>query len=157
TQLLDVTHRLFELENEASRLLSAQKEMTRGQLRVSAVGPFNVMPILASFLKRFPGIQVQMNVGDSAQVVERVLTYNSDVGVLVHAERDARLHLVPLRKQRILIMAPKGHPLARRKSVRLRDLAGQPFIMREAGSTTRDVFEEALQEAGVAVRTAIEI
>lgn len=156
-QLLDVTYRLFELEQEAADLLVGERDMRRGQLRISAVGPFNVMPILAAFLQRFPGIRVRMNVGDSHEVVQRILGYNSDVGVLVHAERDPRLHLLPLRKQRILIMAPRSHPLARRRGVRLEDLAGQPFIVREQGSTTREVLEQALSEARVRVRVVVEI
>jgi DNA-binding transcriptional LysR family regulator len=54
--------------------------------------------------------------------------YEADVAVLVHAEQDRRLHLLPLRQQRIAIMVPSRHPLAQRRSVRLRDLDGQPFI-----------------------------
>src|SRR5215475_6684731 len=122
TQLLEVTHRLFELEQEAEELLKTGSGLTRGLLRVSAVGPFNVMPILAAFLSRYPGTRVRMNVGDSREVVERILSYNSDVGVLVHAEEDPRLHLLPLRKQPVVIMAPKDHALARKRSIRLRDL-----------------------------------
>src|SRR5262249_40925430 len=104
-----------------------------------------------------PRIRVRMNVGDSHEVVQRVLGYSSDVGVLVHAESDPRLHLLPLRKQRILIMAPRSHPLARRRGVKLKDLEGQPFIMREQGSTTREVLEQALTAAGVRVRVVVEI
>jgi DNA-binding transcriptional LysR family regulator len=122
TQLLDVTYRLFELEQEASDLLGAERGMTRGHLRVSAVGPFNVMPILASFIKRFPGMRVRMSVGDSRDVVQRILGYGADVGVLVHAEQDPRLYLPPLPKLRIIIMVPISHPLGRRRSVKLRDL-----------------------------------
>jgi LysR family transcriptional regulator, low CO2-responsive transcriptional regulator len=156
-QLLDVTYRLFELEQEASELLTAEQGLTRGQLRVSAVGPFNVMPILASFLERYPAIRVRMNVGDSREVVQRILGYNSDVGVLVHAEKDPRLHLLPLRKQRIVIMVPKAHPFARKRSIKLRELEGQRFIMREPGSTTRSVLETALHAEGIRVKIAVEI
>ena len=74
---MDVTHRPFELEQEAGDLLAGQRDMRRGQLRISVVGPFNVMPILAAFLRRFPGIRVRMNVGDSHEVVQRILGYNS--------------------------------------------------------------------------------
>ena len=157
TQLLEVTHRLFELEQEAAELLKTGSGLTRGLLRISAVGPFNVMPILGAFLNRYPGMRVRMNVGDSREVVERILSYNSDVGVLVHAEQDARLHLLPLRKQPVVIMAPRDHPLAKKRSVRLRDLEGQSLIMREPGSTTRNVLEKALSAAGVRVRVPVEI
>ena len=48
------------------------------------------MPILAAFLNRYPDMRARVNVSDSRQVVERILSYNSDVGVLVHAEQDPR-------------------------------------------------------------------
>ena len=157
TQLLEVTHRLFELEQEATELLKTGSGLTRGLLRISAVGPFNVMPILGAFLNRYPGMRVRMNVGDSREVVERILSYNSDVGVLVHAEQDPRLHLLPLRKQPVVVMAPRDHPLAKKRSIRLRDLDGQALIMREPGSTTRNVLEKALSAAGIRVKVPVEI
>jgi DNA-binding transcriptional LysR family regulator len=110
-----------------------------------------------SVLAAFPRIRVRTNVGDSHEVVQRVLGYNSDVGVPVHVETDPRLNLLPSRKQRILIMAPRSHPLARRLGVKLKDLERQPFVMREPGSTTREVLEQALTASGVRVCVAVEI
>jgi LysR family transcriptional regulator, low CO2-responsive transcriptional regulator len=52
-------------------------------------------------------------------------------------------------------MAPRSHPLAARRGVKLRDLGGQPFIMCEQGSTTRGVLEHALSKSGV--RVVVEI
>jgi DNA-binding transcriptional LysR family regulator len=54
-------------------------------------------------------------------------------------------------------MVPKAHPLAQRSSLKLRDLEAQPFIMREVGSTTRNVLEKALAQKGVRVNIVIEI
>jgi DNA-binding transcriptional LysR family regulator len=54
----------------------------RGHLRIAAVGPYNVMPVLARFRGWYPGIQITLSVGDSRDIVDRVLNFEADIGVL---------------------------------------------------------------------------
>ncbi|MDD3764527.1 MAG: LysR substrate-binding domain-containing protein [Nevskiales bacterium] len=155
--ILVLTNRLFELEEEARELMTDAQGVQRGHLRISAVGPYNVMRMLATFRKAYPRIFVTLSVGDSSQIVERVLNYQADVGVLVHDVRDERVHSIPFRRQRLVVFAPRNHPLAQRTALTLADLDGVEMVVRENGSTTRKVFEQALAEAGVRVRTTMEI
>ncbi|MDP2823049.1 MAG: LysR substrate-binding domain-containing protein [Sulfuritalea sp.] len=155
--LLDIVNRLFEAESEAHSLLLETKAQLRGQLRISAVGPFNVTPMLRLFHERYSHIRLTVNLGDSRQIVERILDYQADVGVLVHAVHDERILALPYRVQPLVVFAHRSHRLAQRGSVRLADLEGEEFIVREAGSTTQRVFEDGLRAAGVTVRVAMEI
>ena len=91
------------------------------------------------------------------ETVERILDYRGDLGVLVHAVNDSRIHCVPLRRQRLMIIAHRAHPLARLQSIGLDDLRDQEFVLREDGSTTRKVFEEGLRQAGVQIRSSLEM
>jgi len=155
--LLEVTRRLFHAEAEAMVLLQQARAAQRGQLRICAVGPYNVTPMIRAFRALHPDVRIAMSVGDSRQIVERVLDYRGDVGVLVHAVGDPRILCMPYRKQPLVIFASVDHPLARRKHLELRDLAGHAFVLREAGSTTRRVLEDVLARAGVGIRSDIEI
>jgi aminoethylphosphonate catabolism LysR family transcriptional regulator len=155
--LLDIVNRLFEAEHEAHSLLLEAKGQLHGQLRICAVGPFNVTPMLRLFHERYPRIRLTVDHGDSRQIVERILEYQADVGVLVHAVCDERIRAIPYRRQSLVVFAHRGHRLAQRGSVRLSDLEGEEFVMRETGSTTRHVFEEGLSAAGVSVRVAMVI
>ena len=113
--------------------------------------------MLARYRVRWPRVRLVVGVGDSREIVERVLDQRGDLGVLVHPVEDARIHCVPYRRQRLVIFARRDHPLCARDAVRLEDLHGQEFVMREEGSTTRRVFEQALCTKGVQVRAAIEM
>lgn len=155
--LRDVTHRIFRGEEDAAALLASARNRYTGRLVLCAVGPYNVTPMIRRYLERWPGVEIAVSVGDSREIVERVLDYRGDLGVLVHSVDDPRIHCVPLRRQRLMVFAPRGHPLAARTSVRLADLQGQAFVVREVGSTTRRVFEEGLRAAGVTVRVAVEM
>lgn len=155
--LFAVTQRLFKEEQEALDFLNESRELKTGHLRVGAVGPFHATDMLAAFNAHYPGIYVSVSVGNSRDTVRGLLDYQSDVAVLAHIDPDPRLVAIPYSRHPIIVMAPRGHPLARRRSIRIAELAAQPMIQREDGSTTRRAFEAALRQHGVAPRTIMEI
>ena len=57
----------------------------------------------------------------------------------------------------IRVVTHRDHPLARRGKVRLADLADHAVLLREPGSMTRQLTEDALAQAGVTVRRTLEI
>lgn len=155
--LLDITNRLFELETESRKLLLEAKGLMVGHLRVGAVGPYNVMHLLSVFHQCNPRIRVSMNVGDSTEVIDLIRNYQADIGVLVHEVDDPRMVSIAYRRQQLVVFAHAQHPLAQRSKLKLSDLEGEAMVVREAGSTTQTVFDQALQAAGVTVRPVMEI
>ncbi len=155
--LLETTHRLYDAEAEAMSLLAQGGSAYRGTLRICAVGPYNVMPMVREFRRQHPGVHVAMQMGDSREIVEQVLDYRGDVGVLVHAVEDPRIHCMPYRKQPLVIFCRRDHALADRKTLTLADLNAQSFVLRERGSTTRRVLEQVLGRHGVSIRCDVEI
>ena len=157
-QALDESsRRIFGAERDALALLTRARDRYTGRLRLCAVGPYHLVPLLKRFRARWPLVTVTVGVGDSRAVVERVLTHRADLGILVHAVDDPRIHAVPLGRQQLIVFAHRDHPLAARHVVRLEELEAHEFVMREEGSTTRQVFEKGLREAGVTVRIGLEM
>jgi aminoethylphosphonate catabolism LysR family transcriptional regulator len=156
-QLFEIAQKVFALESETVQLLQDSGELKSGQLRVGAVGPFHVTEMLARFNQRFPGLQVSVRVGNSEEVRGTLLRYETDVAVLAHFTDDPRFHSVPYSRHPIVMFVNRGHRFARRSSIRIAELEGEPLILREEGSTTRKALEDALAKAGVAPRVAMEI
>lgn len=155
--LLETTHRLYDAEAEAMSLLAQGGSAYRGTLRICAVGPYNVMPMVREFRRVHPGVHVTMQMGDSREIVETVLDYRGDVGVLVHAVEDPRIHCMPYRRQPLVIFCHRDDPLAARQTLKLSDMNGRAFVLREKGSTTRRVLEQVLTRHGVSIRCDVEI
>jgi len=155
--LSECTRRAFRAEEDALALLTAAGIQSYGQLRICAVGPYNVTPVIKAFRAQRPRVSVAVTIGDSRQVVESILDFRGDIGLLVHAAEDPLLHCQPFRRQPLVVFASRLHPLAGAGTLRLADLQGQEFVFREQGSTTRRVFEQALARAGVAIRVHIEM
>jgi aminoethylphosphonate catabolism LysR family transcriptional regulator len=155
--LLDITRRFYALEADAEQLLSAARSLTSGQLRVGADAPYHVVPLLAAFNRRHPGIRLSFSFGNSEQVLKDLLERRSEVAVLAELEPDRRIHAVPFRKDRLVAFVDRGHAWARRRSLKLEELADQRLVLREPGSITRAIFERAVAEQGIVLGPALEI
>lgn len=156
-QLLDITRRLFLLEEEADELLSRARDLTAGHLRVAAGGPYYAVPLLAAFGARYPGVHISLSIGNSEEVLDALLHYRADVAVISDLEPDPRLEAIPYAEHRLVVFVPRTHPWARARGIRLRDLEGQPMVLREIGSMTRRLFEQATAKAKIKPRVVMEI
>lgn len=156
--VLDITQRLFKIESEVEELLISARELITGNLRVGADSPYHIIPILAAFQGRYPGIRMSISFGNSDQLLRALISSKYDVAVLPNIpDDDARLFAVPLRPDRLVIFVNQSHPWARRKSIRLHELKGQRLVLREAGSNTRALFVQAMHDMNVPLEDVMEI
>jgi LysR family transcriptional regulator, low CO2-responsive transcriptional regulator len=156
-QLLDLTRRFFLLEEEADELLSRARDLTAGHLRVAAGGPYYAVPLLAAFVARHPGVHISLSIGNSEEVLDALLHDRADVAVISDLEPDPRLEVIPYAEHRLVVFVPRKHPWARARGIRLGDLEGQPMVLRETGSKTRRLFEQAIAKTGIKPRVVMEI
>lgn len=155
--LLALTTRLFAAEEEAQALLAGTLTLTRGQLRIAADSPTHVMPPLSELKRWYEGVTFTLRIGNSAEVIHRVLDFEADVGVTAKQTSDPRLYCRKLRSDRLVLFVPVHHPWARRRSVAIAEVANRDLVIRERGSITREVFEDRLAEHGVRPRHLVEV
>lgn len=156
-RLLHLSRQIFSLEADAIQLLGDAGELRSGHLRVAAVGPSHVTKMLVAFHHRYPGVNISVSTGNSQDVLERLLDYRADVGVLAQVFRDKRFVSVPFSEHPILIFCSTEHRFARRRSIRTAELQGERLLLRESGSTTRKALEAALKAAKVEAEIVMEI
>src|SRR3546814_6955823 len=116
---------MFSLEEEAAEMLTSARALQSGQIKVGADGPHHVIPILAEFSRRHPGIEIALTIGNSDKVLRDLLDYRTDVAVLAKLREDPRLHVLPYRRDRLVVLVPQGHALAHRGRIRIGELAGE--------------------------------
>jgi aminoethylphosphonate catabolism LysR family transcriptional regulator len=156
-QLQGVTSRLYALQDEARALLAGEQALTRGHLRIAADSAHHVVPVMAALRERADGLTFALAIDNSAVVLERLLRHEADVAVMAKSVSDPRLHAVRLRTDRLVLFAPAGHPLGRSGQAPLKALAAQDLVLRERGSITREVLEQAMAEAGIRPRAIVEV
>jgi aminoethylphosphonate catabolism LysR family transcriptional regulator len=155
-RLLEITRRLFDSEQQALELLSESRALRAGNLRIVADSAHHLLAILARFRSRFPGVKISFSTGNSQTVIGALHRYDADIGVLGEYPRSSDYEVVQLDSTPIVAFVARGHALARRKSVTLSALAGQPLVLREQGSRTRQTLLDEAARQGVELVPAIE-
>ena len=119
--------------------VDALKGYTRGQLRVAVVSTakYVVPRLLGSFCKRYPEIDVSLEVLNRDGVVARLRQNLDDLYVMSTPPTDVDLVDQVFQDNPLVAICARSHPLAKRPALSLSDLAKQRFILREQGSGTR--------------------
>lgn len=120
------------------------------ELAVSTTPGQYILPrVLGPFLREFPEVTVSLRVYDTAEVVERVESGEAHFGMVGARVPHAKALFEEMGVDRLLMLCHPEDPLAGRTGLTLAEIAESPFIVRESGSGTRMVFEQALRDGGV--------
>ena len=158
--LYGYARRMLDVLDEATVVIEEMRGIKRGSLRVGAsttVGIYLLPAALGAFKKLHPGLVISLEIGTRARVQEQVLRNELDLAVVGPASKDPELAIVPFLTDELVVVAPAGHALAGRRGLTLKDLADQPFIMREAASGSRWSLEKAARKAGARLSVAMEL
>ncbi len=155
--LFQITHNLYGHEQEAISYLNAVRNLDAGELKLSAVGPFDVMELLAAFKERRPGLSCAVRLGVIDDVLADLDEFRADIGVVGRDCESDTIHSTFFNKHKILVIVNNKHRLARRKRIRLSDLDGEEMVVRTKASTTQEAFDSAAAKAGVQVKPVLEI
>lgn len=132
--------------------------LLRGRLRLAAVttAEYFVPDLVGPFAAAHPGVEIEIAVENRDRVIERLGRAQDDLAVMMLPPSELPLERVPFLDNPLVVIAPAGHRLAGRR-VRLDQLAGERWLMREPGSGTRRVAEEHFAAKGFAPNVAMSL
>lgn len=153
--------RMLASQREAVAALDDLKGAVRGQLDLggSTIPGTYVLPgAVASFRKLHPDVRVTIRTGDSAEILDLVLAGRVEVGIVGARVKRRGIEAKEIARDELVVIVPAGHPWGKKRQIDLRDLAGEPFVMRERGSGTQETVDRAVAAAGVGpLRTTMEV
>lgn len=155
--------RILALHREARQEVTGKPVPLAGELTLAAssVPGEHLLPaLLSAFGERHPHVRVRATVTDSQAVLAQVEHGRADLGLVGKKGDSPHLEHRCFGCDEMALVVPAAHAWARRKQVSLAELAGQPLILREAGSGSRWCLEQALARAGKTLgelRVALEL
>jgi len=110
-----------------------------GLLRVGMVNTAQYFAprMLGSFCAARPKVEVAMALLNRDGVIERLRANQDDLYIMSRPPENLALTCQPFMPNPLVVVAPRGHALAKRGKLRPEDLAADRFIARETGSGTR--------------------
>jgi DNA-binding transcriptional LysR family regulator len=150
--LIPFARKVLEDIDDARAAIEGLSRTVTGRLALAASttpGQYILPRALGAFLKQYPEVGIALRVYDTAEVVQRVESGEAHLGMTGAEVPGARVAYEQLGSDRLELLCSPDNPIAAREGVALADLVDEPFIVRESGSGTRMVVEEAMRRSGV--------
>ncbi len=144
---------------ELQDTLNRTRELVSGKIRISTVysiGLHELPPYLKKFLQEYPSATLQVEYRRANQVYEDVLSNVVDLGLVAYPSNHRELEILPLRKDPLVLICHPQHPLATRRSVKLKALNGLKFVGFERDIPTRRALDRLFKASGVSVDYVME-
>lgn len=136
---------------EAEAVLQEMAGLKRGALRLGAsqtIANYWLPGPLAAFRMAWPGIRLDLRIGNSEQVRTLVLEGAVDCGLVEDELSGDAFDMLAVAEDELVVVAPAGMVLP--AQITAGYLETLPWVFRETGSGTRAMFEAALPALGVA-------
>ena len=155
------SRRILSELDDAQAELGTLAGVKGGRLAVGALhtmGPLDLSLLLASFHRNHPAVELTVREQSSEELADMLRTDELDLAFLSVTERiqSRGLTLHRLVTEELVVVLPTDHRLARRKRVRLTELAHEPFVSFREGSRPRELLVAAAAAAGFDLRIALE-
>jgi DNA-binding transcriptional LysR family regulator len=138
--LRSYSRRIFRLLDEAESVMDELRQVRRGTLKIGTTTTYagHIMPpLLSQFKAEFPMVKVVLHEGSSRDIAKRVAKLELEVAVVAYSGHLKNVQFNLLRQEELVLVLPPRHPLASRKSIAVKSLAKEKFILREKGSATQ--------------------
>lgn len=158
-ELLEVCRDTFEGLSQFEMLISDRKGMKTGKLRLAVVttAKYYIPRLLGSFYKRYPGIEVFLNVTNREMILHRLENNEDDLYILGQPPEHIDVHADCFMENPLVVLAPSDHMLSGKRNITLSRLAEEFFLVRESGSGTRLALERFFGEQGLALKVRMEL
>ena len=156
----DYSRRMIALSDEMLRAVDDLQGLKAGRLVVGAsstVGEQMLPGALGCFHRAYPAVQLALSIGNTDEIVRAVRERELDLGIVGKEQTGSDLVCRPVFDDHLEIFVAPDSPLAGGKRVRVADLDGATFVLREAGSATRDLALRCLAAHGCAPGDTIEL
>lgn len=150
--------RTADLEQVRSEI-EALSGVRRGSVSIAgsqAVAPWLLPRAIVDFQAEFPGVAFDAKVLDRERAVQALLDFDVDLALVFNPPATRGTRILAQARQRTCALVPEGHPLARRRSVRLSECLRFPVALPDETLSGRGVLDELLDTSSARPRPQLQ-
>ncbi len=143
---------ILALYVSAEKVIGEMTGLVKGSITIGAgstIGNYLLPSVISDFRKAHPKIKVHLFVENMQRVIELLNAGNINLGLVEGDVKRQKMVVEKLISDELLVIVPTHHPWSKRKDVSVAELIDEPFILREAGSGTRQTIEKFFARHGI--------
>lgn len=153
---LAVIERIEYLSADVSRFASGAKGTIRIVGNMSSIVQF-LPEDIAAFQRAFPDVEIEIEELITSDVLSSVQDLDVDLGICNLVPGVEKFEHLPYRTDRLVLMVPNGHSLARKGVVRLADFAGESLVGLRSEAALSQLLEREAQALGATLRVKVRV
>jgi LysR family transcriptional regulator, low CO2-responsive transcriptional regulator len=159
TEMLHHSRLIIEQFRETGRALARFKGVAGGKLNIAVIsaGDYFFPRLLAEFMRRYPGIELNLKVFNRENLLTQLTKNSIDLAVMVRPPSEADMVCEAFAPHPYVLVASPQHELCKQKNIALSRIAKEPFIVRERGSDTWHSMQESFANKLPKLNIAMEI
>ena len=112
---------------------------------------------VSGFVKAHPGIRIELEEEDSQAIVLAVLDGRADLGIFADRTPALGLDVVSYRHDRLVLVVPRGHPLARRRRIKLEQAIAYEFVTLPKSTSLAQRLQAETERLGRTLKNRIQV
>lgn len=158
-EVLAATRQLFGVMSSLDMRLAQRAGLSIGQLRVSAVttAKYLILDLLGRFCQAFPQIEPEFQIGNRAEIIERLKRNLDDLYVFSHPPEQLEIDAHLMTENPLVVIAKRDHALGQKDKIQWSQLAHERLLMREQGSGTRYAIERFFEKQKLVMQRPVTI
>ena len=160
--VLAYAQQIFVLSNQLVYTIQEMEDLHSGRLVLGASstpGEYVLPLVVGRFRQIYPGIQVELVIGNTRNIMQRILDGDMDLGMIGDSveESSSELEIVDFQDDEIILVASPSHPVHSLDSPSIEQIMELGLVAREQGSATRLAAERQFRNLGTMPRIAVEL
>ena len=160
--VLAYAQQIFALSNQLVHTIQEMEDLHSGRLVLGASstpGEYVLPLVVGRFRQIYPGIQVELVIGNTRNIMQRILDGDMDLGMIGDSveESSSELEIVDFQDDEIILVASPSHPVHSLDSPSIEQIMELGLVAREQGSATRLAAERQFRNLGTMPRIAVEL
>lgn len=154
-EIATIARRILRETESIKETIDSHKGMLSGKIKISVVSTGKyVMPyFLNGFVKRYPSVEILMDVANKVIVVDALRQNTTDFALVSVPPEQLPVESLPIMKNHLyLVGSIEESKKIRKKLLKPKDLEKLPLIFREHGSATRDAMDRFILEHDLRVQ-----
>ena len=160
--VLAYAQQIFVLSNQLVYTIQEMEDLHSGRLVLGASstpGEYVLPLVVGRFRQTYPGIQVELVIGNTRNIMQRILDGDMDLGMIGDSveESSSELEIVDFQDDEIILVASPSHPVHSLDNPSIEQIMELGLVAREQGSATRLAAERQFRNLGTMPRIAVEL
>jgi DNA-binding transcriptional LysR family regulator len=156
----DYAQRILALRDQARNVVAELRSLQRGRVRIGAnesTSLYLLPHLILEYRERHPNVKVEIYRHVSERLPREVLDRNVDFALLAFEPVDSDLESFPILQDELVLIMNPDHPLAKRESVKIKELGKESFLAHNVRTASRNKVVEAFTQHHTPLNVTLEL